>query len=923
MTFWRFTRGEDDSTTVELPIRFVPKYPGRYPCQILLQSSYDIRVYMIECVVNADSAEAELEFITSAYQTIIQDIPISNLSSQDWKLKAILEGHFFHGPPLIYVGPGETTQYPLMFKPILECVTTGKLILQNETDGTEHIFSLKGIGKKPLALDHIVIDCQVRQNTQKVLMVPNFTKKKLTYKVSSDLPVIGGTPTLTVEPDDTAAYTLNVFPWKRGILQGVISFAAEVEEQQQSQHNSPEKTDGEQGLQKLSTETLQTVDAANTGGKTSCCQVWFSLEINSMPSAPERILEVKCTALNTAKIEIPITNPTAESLQLNVVLTDAALTGETTLVLKPKETLLYEMKYSPAAIGTSDGSVIFLSEAVGEFWYMLKLIVEEPLSTTLPEIACELGKWVRLYIPLPNPTYETLKLQILNSNPGNFSIEADPSKPLIVAPQSTTEVPVQFCPSALGRANHQASVTFMCPQLNTWVFHLLGVGLIPQPMEPASISTCVGRHSSIIIPFKNPTSEDILVDVLLTDHEQRLHCVSASVLCKSFSKESAFHLPLKQTQGILLSPKGTLDIPVLFMPDTMKLYEAVLVVHVVKENGENWLCEDLVELNKELKSVTLSENGEIYGIRWIYPINGIPEAPPQKLVPAVVRCQARQRVEERVEVLLTGVVPGTTSMPTARNASTTTNKSSSIQDEVQVTAGFSTTDEFLYEIQYKSNKVKSQLESSVAINLVQKDRDAESGIITLIFNIIFAPNKPMRNSATLMVQCTTGGIWKFPILLIATEPDVDDVINIEAAGLNKESLVGFRLTSQTRYPEPFMAYFLPGSDPEFVVLPQDGELLPLDTVGTHITVGFKPSMYSKKHKAILVIQTSSMQWTYEINGLPPQTKPPTTSAKVISTGGYIRSATVRQRNFLRENLKLTTTGVSSPIKGAPLILKTK
>ncbi|EMP32678.1 hypothetical protein UY3_10168, partial [Chelonia mydas] len=126
-----------------------------------------------------------------------------------------------------------------------------------------------------------------------------------------------------------------------------------------------------------------------------------------------------------------------------------------------------------------------------------------------------------------------------------------------------------------------------------------------------------------------------------------------------------------------------------------------------------------------------------------------------------------------------------------------------------------------------------------------------------------------------------------------------------------------------RYPEPFTAYFLPGSDPDFVVLPQAGELLPLDTVGTRITVGFKPSMYSKKHKATLVIQTASMQWTYEINGLPPQTTPLTASAKVVSTSGYMRSATVRQRNFLRENLKLITTGVSSPVKGAPLVLRTK
>ncbi|XP_009578410.1 PREDICTED: putative uncharacterized protein CXorf30 homolog [Fulmarus glacialis] len=231
--------------------------------------------------------------------------------------------------------------------------------------------------------------------------------------------------------------------------------------------------------------------------------------------------------------------------------------------------------------------------------------------------------------------------------------------------------------------------------------------------------------------------------------------------------------------------------------------------------------------------------------------------------------------------------------------------------------------EFLYELQYQSNEIKSQLGALVGMDLIQRERDTESGIVTLIFNIVFAPNKPMRNKATLLVQCTTGGVWKFPMLFIATEPEVDDVINIEAVGLNKESIVGFKLTSQTRNPEPFTAHFLAGSDPEFLVLPQAGELLPAGTVGTHITVGFKPRMYGKKHTATLVIQTQSMQWTYEINGLPPQTIPPARPAKVVSTSSYMRSATVRQRNFLSENLKLTTTGVSSPIKGAPLVLRTK
>lgn len=58
--------------------------------------------------------------------------------------------------------------------------------------------------------------------------------------------------------------------------------------------------------------------------------------------------------------------------------------------------------------------------------------------------------------------------------------------------------------------------------------------------------------------------------------------------------------------------------------------------------------------------------------------------------------------------------------------------------------GFFTTVEFLYELQYQSNEIKTQLESLVGMHLVQRERDTESGIVTLIFNIVFAPNKPMR-----------------------------------------------------------------------------------------------------------------------------------------------------------------------------------
>lgn len=46
----------------------------------------------------------------------------SNLSNEDWRFEAILEGQGFHGPPVIHVPVGGTVPYPLTFKPTAENV---------------------------------------------------------------------------------------------------------------------------------------------------------------------------------------------------------------------------------------------------------------------------------------------------------------------------------------------------------------------------------------------------------------------------------------------------------------------------------------------------------------------------------------------------------------------------------------------------------------------------------------------------------------------------------------------------------------------------------------------------------------------------------------------------------------------------------
>ena len=43
-----------------------------------------------------------------------------------------------------------------------------------------------------------------------------------------------------------------------------------------------------------------------------------------------------------------------------------------------------------------------------------------------------------------------------------------------------------------------------------------GIGRLPQPQDPVSISAAAGSNSTLIIPFRNPLDHAVLCDVTLT-----------------------------------------------------------------------------------------------------------------------------------------------------------------------------------------------------------------------------------------------------------------------------------------------------------------------------------------------------------------------------------------------------------------------
>ncbi|XP_040324754.1 cilia- and flagella-associated protein 47 [Herpailurus yagouaroundi] len=908
--------------SILVPLRFVPLSAGRYSCKILLTSRYDVRVYCIEGIVNAEEPEGRFEFETPAFEALTQNIPVNNKTKNEWKCQVTIEGEWFYGPSVLYVGAGETVQYPLTFRPILECEIMGRLIVQNEADGMEYVFDIKGIGKRPLALEHIIINCQVGEMTNKPIMVPNHTKTIQTFKVSLDLPMVWGNPVITIEPDSTVPYILHVMPWKRGIFKGAISFSVKRRQEDESQEEPDQHDIRVPSFQKSVSELSPQIDEEDPDDGASNIRVWYSLEIHSSPGPPVDIIEMKCSALESICIEIPLSNPKKRIIHLDVQLSNAALNGIKKLQLYPLECTKYVARYSPATLGCRNESIVFQPNMALEFWYLLRLTTELPKPTTIPEVQCDLGKCMAQMISLVNPTHETLELQATNSNPENFVLDVHRSV-LTIPPHSTKEVSVYFCPSALGRTGHQASIIFHCAQFTEWRFFLSGIGLFPQPIDIKRITAYLSLQSSVVITFQNPTKEDVLIDIILTSREKPRHLILDHHWDKFFRQTSAFSFSgLSHTKGITLPPKENIDIPVLFMPNTMKLHRTMVIVQMMRANRESWPIDNFEELDTEMKRTMGTASREIPEIHWIYPILGLPQALYPKCPPVVIKCQSRKQVEEEVEVMLTGDFFGENPILDSTDFVVIPKRNSCKFDED--VDDMSIKREFEYEIQFESDVVKSNLESCMALYLIKKSFNVMAKVITLVFNLIFAPKKPLRTQITLNIECITDGIWKFPITLVGTEPDVDDVIDIEGVGLFKESIVNFRLTSQTRNPEPFTAYFLPGSDPVFFVKPKVGKLLPFDTEGTLIIVGFTPQMYSKKYKATLAIQTPDMYWLYDINGLPPVTKPPmNVKAKVDTTNKMFDRRPVGQHNFIRENAKLIRTGVSSTIKGAPLMLKNK
>ncbi|KDO33411.1 hypothetical protein SPRG_02218 [Saprolegnia parasitica CBS 223.65] len=590
---------------------FQPRGAGLYACKLLLRSTAncgsDIRVYEVLAKVNDAGVKTTLEFSAPARQTITQEIPIINPTDEAWTLRATLSGTqgVFSGASTLVVPAGKTANYALVFKPQWLVTETGSLVLTNPKTEQVFEFLLGGVGEEPLAVQHIVLSCVARQSVAHEFEVQTYRYDPAgatSFSVESDLPYVGGPPTITVDgPNSTALYKLLFSPLLGGSYFGSITFT-----------NS------------------------RTGEYS-----WYTIEASVAAPEPEATLEMHASVRSAVGMEISLQNPLSHAVTFAIRLLGAGLYGPSEFRLDAEETGIYQLLYCPLVAGSTVGSIGFTNEDVGEFSYVLALHATPAPPTQLADMSCAVGDVCSQPIAIVNPMDSTFSLDVHLSNTRNYRIR---DTDIVVKPFSTYTAVLDYTPSSLSEFEC-ADITFRNPDVGAWEYKVQGKGKPPSLMKTTLVHATVGEAASSLFAFRNPFPDALNVEVTmvqldptgdenvsspLATKSDKVPSTSTSVASANPSRQRhrppaparapVFDILLKKPH-VLLEGFGTLQVPISFLPK------------YVSEAGAHIIIKGDTELE------------------WVYPIRGIAAAPVHPKAYSFV-CRARESVEKTLSLEL-------------------------------------------------------------------------------------------------------------------------------------------------------------------------------------------------------------------------------------------------------------------------------
>lgn len=216
-----------------------------------------------------------------------------------------------------------------------------------------------------------------------------------------------------------------------------------------------------------------------------------------------------------------------------------------------------------------------------------------------------------------------------------------------------------------------------------------GEGLPPSLLPPTIINSSMYQNAIAMLAFTNPLS------------------IKANFTITMTSPTDQFCLFLKQTRNIMLESGVSLDIPIMYTPETVE-----------QSRGH----------------ISVSTNDSTAPLSWVYPLLGQPEVLLTPSIVPLLTTKAKERIEERLVVVLQdeSTIAGRPITPLV------TEKSSLLEDTNQ-------DNKYSYKLVLSTeedNNCDNLFNVSTAVRLIKEEIKINQ--VELVFDVVFLPPKPFR-----------------------------------------------------------------------------------------------------------------------------------------------------------------------------------
>lgn len=554
------------------------------------------------------------------------------------------------------------------------------------------------------------------------------------------------------------------------------------------------------------------------------------------------VISVEEVVHQAKAIHIPVVNPMDEEVTLTCHYSDPVVfLGPPTLTLAPRslsqgEPTTLEFYYAPVEVGPAKGWVSLVSEELGEFWYQVEMNALSSAPRLLPPLSAELGSRTKVGLPVSNPMDRTATLYASVAGQDAHAFLVSPPA-ITLPPYGEGELEVTYRP-ARSSGTEAARIIVGASNVGTWEWDVLGTPEAPSLQEPLNVVAPVGTCVQGSTYWRNPFPLPATVRVALTG-------VGADTgeLALGFRQQPQSQRPSSAggTNGVAppqgpsggvvvereVAPGATLSLPIAFCPHKLHSASAELSVSVTEPvateqvRGSRSGSMDAGEGSDEdggggegraLERVSTSALGPT--IVWRYPVSGVAEASQVTSRSAAAsgaaaavapvaqtvfrfKCKAKSRVEEVVEVVLTGL--------------------GSVPAEGET---------FTYELVVPPQSapyITTGLGAVLHVVPIGEPHITQPGQ-PLVFAVNFAPTKMMPPcTVELVVSKANGGRWRFELQLVTLEAALDGAVVLEAA-MGVTASEPLFIFAPLHEPVPFKAWLSGDTPLSFNVFPSTGVL---------------------------------------------------------------------------------------------------